>query len=280
MSNRPSLAIVLSTALCGTQLLAAPVVRKAHFDPEAGPNQYTIEFPVELSGETVYMPIVGGSFEIETDAEAGTSKLLSWRQEIAPIQIFGMSTGPITVTLDPASSSEGTYDAVESSFAVTAGFRIEFDDTELQQVGFVSPVVLTATESGTFHGAGSIGSVSMFLEGTGDFAGGSFSYTCQTTASYDYLLEDHEAQPGDVNHDRRIDISDPVAILGDLFLGSEVACRAAAEVNRDDSVDLADAVFLLNYLYLGGPSAPVAPVACFAADPADDVVEEPGEPAP
>jgi len=63
---------------------------------------------------------------------------------------------------------------------------------------------------------------------------------------------------GDANLSGTIDLSDPVAILGHLFLGVLLNCPLAFEViaDADDSggpPDLADPVYLLNFLFQGGP---------------------------
>ena len=74
--------------------------------------------------------------------------------------------------------------------------------------------------------------------------------------------------PGDCNSDGRLDLSDPVCMLGFLFLGNPrvLPCGEAggAEpdpgdlrlLDADDNggLDLTDPVRLLNYLFLGGPS--------------------------
>ena len=142
-----------------TSLVADPVTRTAIFDPTVGPNNYTIQFPLDLGGSIIEMNIVGGSFELVVDAEEGTAALASWHQEIAPIILFGMDTGPITITLvtEDGEDAVGTYNAETQEFSVEATFQIEFDDSQLWQVGFVSPVNLTAVEEGTIHGSGSIG---------------------------------------------------------------------------------------------------------------------------
>jgi opacity protein-like surface antigen len=256
------LAVVLLALAPAALLRADPVVYKAHFDPEAGPNQYTVTFPPELGSTQVFMPISGGSFELEADAAAGTARLLSWSQDIDPIVLFGFGTGPIAVSMDLEAGSEGTFDAASRHFSVTATFLITFDDSELRNYGFISPVALVGTEEGYVYGVGSIGSISMYLEGQGSYAGGTFSYTCQTTARFEYDLEEDEAQPGDVNHDRDLDLTDPILILGTLFLGSSMQCPEAAEVNHDQVVNMSDAVYLLNYLYIGGPPTPAEPVSC------------------
>lgn len=70
--------------------------------------------------------------------------------------------------------------------------------------------------------------------------------------------------PGDLNQDARLDLSDGIALLGYLFLGSseglpcgdgqfgDASNRALVDSNGDGTVNLSDAVHLLNYLFLGG----------------------------
>ena len=72
---------------------------------------------------------------------------------------------------------------------------------------------------------------------------------------------------GDINQDGELDISDPIGLLGFLFLGSRSTLPCAGDVtspanrrvldgNGDDAVNLSDAVFVLEYLFRGGPSPP------------------------
>lgn len=79
---------------------------------------------------------------------------------------------------------------------------------------------------------------------------------------------------GDTNGDGRLDVSDPVATLGALFLGSDpIACLDAADANDDGATDISDAVAVLAYLFLGGrePPAP-GPLAC-GPDPGADALD-------
>ncbi len=72
---------------------------------------------------------------------------------------------------------------------------------------------------------------------------------------------------GDTNDDGRVDLSDPVAMLNWLFLGSdEPPCREATDTNTDRASDLSDPVYVLSFLFLGGdePAAP-GPFECGAA---------------
>lgn len=73
---------------------------------------------------------------------------------------------------------------------------------------------------------------------------------------------------GDVNSDNEVDISDPISLLGYLFLGGEADCLEALDTNDDASVDVTDPIYLLEFLYTGGPSPPA---------PFPQVGEDPGE---
>ncbi|MEM7164273.1 MAG: LamG-like jellyroll fold domain-containing protein [Planctomycetota bacterium] len=58
---------------------------------------------------------------------------------------------------------------------------------------------------------------------------------------------------GDFNCDGVVDVSDPIAILGSLFLGAAACCQQAGDVIGDGNVDVADPVALLGYLFATGP---------------------------
>ena len=71
-------------------------------------------------------------------------------------------------------------------------------------------------------------------------------------------------QPGDLNQDKALDVSDPVFLLNVLFLGrgTDLPCgdgtvdvpvnRTLADANGDVIVDVSDVVHLLNYLFFAG----------------------------
>jgi hypothetical protein len=67
---------------------------------------------------------------------------------------------------------------------------------------------------------------------------------------------------GDGSGDGKIDMTDPITLLGAFFLGGPRApCDDAADANADLILDVADPVFLLNHLFLGG-AAPPGPGGC------------------
>ena len=251
---------------CASLVFAEPVVRKSNFDPSAGRSEYEVVFPPQLGGGTIIMPISGGSFELETDAEAGTARLLTWTQEVDAIDLYGMNTGPITIAMDTTAPSEGTYDSANQQFSVSATFLISFDDSQLRNVGFVSPVPLVGVEQGTIYGVGNIGTIQMYLQGEGSVAGSNFVYTCRTSARFENVLTEAQSQPGDVNQDRSLDMTDAMAILLSLFQGQPLVCESAGDVNSDVQVNISDPIYLLDFLFSGGPAPGAEPVTCTDTD--------------
>jgi hypothetical protein len=63
---------------------------------------------------------------------------------------------------------------------------------------------------------------------------------------------------GDSNDDGKVDISDGIWIISELFGGGPPAgCRAAADANFDHAVDLSDALYLIEYNFHGGSPPPL-----------------------
>ncbi len=79
----------------------------------------------------------------------------------------------------------------------------------------------------------------------------------------------------DVNDDGRIDISDPIGVLQDQFMGvpARAPCRDALDSNDDGKVDISDSVFLLSYLFVGGLVIP-PPHPKAGTDPTPDLLPE------
>jgi hypothetical protein len=79
---------------------------------------------------------------------------------------------------------------------------------------------------------------------------------------------------GDADGDGRIEISDPIRVLGRLFLGDPpVSCEDAADANDDGEIDLTDPIFILDRLFRGGDALPPpGPGAC-GTDPTADPLQ-------
>jgi hypothetical protein len=86
------------------------------------------------------------------------------------------------------------------------------------------------------------------------------------------VIDEAYFRRGDANADGEVDMSDPIAILGYLFLGGqEPPCAKSADANDSGDVDIADGIYTLGYLFLGG-TAPNDPSAACGPDPTPDPV--------
>ena len=74
---------------------------------------------------------------------------------------------------------------------------------------------------------------------------------------------------GDSNADGERTITDPVFLLGFLFLGAmEPPCRKSADADDNGDLDVTDGIYLLNFLFLGAEEPP-PPFGC-GTDPTED----------
>lgn len=90
------------------------------------------------------------------------------------------------------------------------------------------------------------------------------------------ILRDHceTFVRGDSNADGRIDISDPVHVLGYMFLGEPASvCLDSADANDDGAVDISDATSLLRYLFLSALESPPLPWPVEGVDPTPDPLD-------
>ena len=68
---------------------------------------------------------------------------------------------------------------------------------------------------------------------------------------------------GDSNGDGRLDVADPIYLLGNLFReGPAFPCEDAADANGDGAIDLSDATFAVRYLFLGEDSPTGLELGC------------------
>jgi len=67
---------------------------------------------------------------------------------------------------------------------------------------------------------------------------------------------------GDCNFSEGVDIADPAAMVGFMFLNEfDAPCEDACDANDDGLLDAGDVVFILNYLFVGGSPRPPPPGA-------------------
>ncbi len=75
---------------------------------------------------------------------------------------------------------------------------------------------------------------------------------------------------GDPTMDGRFNLSDPIQVLGCLFLGTECSsCPDAADSDDNGSLNIADATYLLTWRFIGGTQPPPPFPGC-GADTTED----------
>lgn len=76
---------------------------------------------------------------------------------------------------------------------------------------------------------------------------------------------------GDANEDNEVNISDPIAVLGHLFLGEPITCLDAGDFDDSGVVNLTDAVAILDFLFKAGVKpTPPPPFPAPGVDPTPD----------
>lgn len=79
---------------------------------------------------------------------------------------------------------------------------------------------------------------------------------------------------GDINQDGKIDIADPIALLGHLFASKpRPACPDSADGNDDGKLDIADAIKVLGHLFAAAGPLPNPFSACGVDEVADTLGE-------
>jgi hypothetical protein len=79
---------------------------------------------------------------------------------------------------------------------------------------------------------------------------------------------------GDADLTGSLNLTDPIHILGQLFLGAAPECpfagNVASDANGSGSVEITDAIYLLGYLFRGSPPPPAPFPECETAPDADE----------
>ena len=210
----------------------------------------------------------------------------------------GMTFDTVAGVLSGTPTVAGTFPfvvhAVDSAGGdVTTTYHLTIVDT-----GIVPPLHVTVTtlaspsEGGTTSGGGEhLVGTEVTVEAVANPGFAFLSWTdggtvVSTSASYrftanvnrelmaNFLVTAYQI-PGDVNQDGALDMSDPVWLLGHLFLGTKptLPCEggvasapgpgdlALCDVNGDQRIDISDPVSVLEFLFLGaGP--PVLGTSC------------------
>ena len=77
---------------------------------------------------------------------------------------------------------------------------------------------------------------------------------------------------GDSNGDGSLNITDPISLLGFLFLGGErPPCFDAADADDSGALEITDPIRILNHLFLGGEPLPAPGSDVCGGDPTEDI---------
>ena len=109
--------------------------------------------------------------------------------------------------------------------------------------------------------------------GLRDEAAGKFSPAREFAPGKVFILRDGlPFRRGDSNVDGQVDLSDAVSTLSHLFAGgAEPGCLDAADADDSGVVDITDPIFLLGVLFLGQGALPAPGLACGPDVTADGV---------
>ena len=131
----------------------------------------------------------------------------------------------------------------------TSGFkksRVEFEDLVYQQIAAPGTPTDATAESPIGMELG-LGAKPVAI--SRDFASGNLR---ATNAPYDVAIEGRGFLRGDANADGTVDLSDAVATLTHLFGGGrEPECMDASDADDSGVVEITDPIFLLGALFLG-----------------------------
>jgi hypothetical protein len=205
-----------------------------------GPGRVRAELPFDLSLEG---PITIHARNEPGGTTSATDGLLSI-----------LLPRPVAVQIVPARGSSGGGDRVRIDGAsFLPGVRVEFDGVPAPDVAIV-PDSPQALEIVTPPGSGDANVVVW-----NPVVGGAVPSFSRLKFTY----IEQRFRRGDANGDGRVDVSDPISILGYLFSGdAALPCSDAADANDTGIVDLSDAVYTLVFLFQGGREPPSPFTAC------------------
>lgn len=195
---------------------------------------------------------VGGALDAQGVADAATSSVSGPGAEIGDLSLGQYTRYVLSVTGDTLVLREKVIDTYSASAQDFTGLE-EYDDL----ISLTDVTLGADPEAVRFTAYGWEEEVSVGVSAIALFA----SPPSEPTGG--------RQKPGDFNQDGKLDLSDPVALLGSLFLGGESPPCGERQLgdpgnltlldgNGDGKVDLSDAVYTLQFLFLGGPP----PVEC------------------
>jgi hypothetical protein len=210
-------------------------------------SSFTLDFG--LMGGEVKSIITDTKFVLSIDADNKTAEFLTYNQTCEPLILpGGISTGDLTITIVPGSSS-GTFTPRSGTFSTDEFYSISFTG-DLTPYGLTSPVVLPGDSDGTVtYGTSTTGNIELIWDGAGQLQNPqnpqmpiNFTYVC--TVHADFFATPQCAT--DLNNDGKTDQQDLGVIL--YSYGSSTGQPnfvAAADLNNDGMIGQQDLAGIL-----------------------------------
>ncbi|MBI4600810.1 MAG: PKD domain-containing protein [Planctomycetes bacterium] len=156
--------------------------------------------------------------------------------------------------------------------ALPAWLRIERQGDEV--IGSSSADGLSWTEVSRQTLAGLAEKVHVGIAATGGDPGGSSAFQAlEATFCEIALSQVARFRRGDTDGSRDLTLTDAIALLGYLFLGTAApACQDAADADDDGELSISDAIFNLGYQFLGTRAPPPPGPNDCGVDPTDDAL--------
>ncbi len=203
---------------------------------------------VEMSAYSYYASYYG-SATIRIRTSAGSQEIVLNDEDFATYR----------VVLDVAQSDQVVFEGVENMFAI--------EDIKIYAGDYYAVnTLLLAQETGDENSRLITGITDKFYTVKNLTAEGTFLYrvkavyTDGTESGWSNVEEvtlfqnGHGFEPGDVNHDGKIDIVDVTALIDMVLNGNTDACSICADVNQDGIVDVGDVTSMID-LVLNGNNA-------------------------
>ena len=217
-------------------------------------NEEQLSLPISWAGVatwSVQIPIQGGENRFEILGFSDRGELLG-SFNFRVISSAGWLP-PVVGNVSPNSGPvEGGIQVKISGDQFRGGARVFFGPNEATLVTVVSLTEIRATAPA---GTGKVAVRVTNVDAQSSELAGAFEYLAEVS----FLR-------GDPTLDGRIDISDPIKILGYLFLGDSIECLDAADFDNNNTIDISDPIAALNFLFSSG-NGPAAPYPLPGPDP-------------
>ncbi|OUU25240.1 MAG: hypothetical protein CBC13_02350 [Planctomycetia bacterium TMED53] len=215
---------------------------------------------LDSSGETVWTGMAGiFPIGVTTDPQGR-----GWFSCQTSHQVVVVSEAGIEIVIDVPERPLGISAHSDGSVSVLSRLggaihRIGADGVLISEQAFGFP-----TGRGDMTGV----QLSQIVDPLGDFDGDGVMNGAEVAQGTNpFLGPQNTFVRGDVDRNGQVQLADAIQALSVLYIGEETSCMEALDVNDDQQLDLSDPVRILGYLFLNS-IPPASPFPSAGADPA------------